>query len=73
VVNTGYKRNPTGAAVSAGSEGWGFYASIFSGVLLGWGADRWLGTDPIFLVVGLLAGSGVGFWKLWLYLKGSGR
>ena len=73
MVNTGYKGNPTGEAVSAGSEGWGFYASVFAGVLLGWGADRWLGTDPIFLVVGLLAGSGVGFWKLWLYLKGSGK
>ena len=72
MVNTGYKRNPTGEAVSAGSEGWGFYTYILAGVLLGWGADHWLGTRPVFIVVGLLAGSAMAFWKLWLYLRGSG-
>jgi F0F1-type ATP synthase assembly protein I len=73
VVNTDTQRSVGSEMISAGSEGWGLYASVFAGVLLGWGADRWLGTDPIFLVVGLLAGSGVGLWKLWLYLKGSGK
>jgi len=72
VVDTSAKRGSSGEFFTAGAEGWGFYASVFSGVLVGWGADHWLGTHPIFLVLGLLAGSGIAFWKLWLYLKGGG-
>jgi F0F1-type ATP synthase assembly protein I len=56
--------------ISAGSEGWGFYASIATGALLGWGADRLAGTYPVFLAIGLVVGSAVAFWKLWLYLRG---
>ena len=73
MVNTGYKRSAAGEFFTAGSEGWGFYCYIFAGILLGWGADHWLGTDPIFIAVGLVLGAAMGFWRLWGYLKGGGR
>jgi len=67
------KRVSNGDLLTAGAEGWGFYASVGAGALVGWGADHWLGTDPLFLALGLVAGSGLAFWKLWLYLKGGGQ
>ena len=73
MVNTGHRHYQEGDTLSAENAGWGLYSSVFAGILLGWGVDHWLGTEPILLVVGLLAGAGVGFWRLWLYLKGSGR
>lgn len=66
-------RGVTGEQFNAGAEGYGFYASVFAGVLVGWGLDRWLGTDPVLLAVGLIAGAGLAFWKLWRYLKGGER
>lgn len=72
MVNTSHRQETVREALSAGSEGWGFYCYILAGILLGWGADHWLGTRPVFLVIGLLAGAGMAFWKLWCYLKGSG-
>jgi len=73
IVVDSAKRVSNGDLLSAGAEGWGFYASVGAGGLVGWGADHWLGTDPLFLVLGLVAGSGLAFWKLWLYLKGGGK
>jgi hypothetical protein len=73
VVNTGTKQHVGKDLLTAGGEGWGFYSYILAGVLLGWGADHWLGTGPIFIVIGLVIGSAMGFWKLWLYLRGSGE
>lgn len=70
MVDTGAKRATGKEFLTSGAEGYGFYCSVFAGVLVGWGADHWLGTRPIFLVIGLLAGAGIAFWKLWLYLKG---
>jgi hypothetical protein len=72
VVDSGAKGWSSGEFLSAGAEGWGFYASVGAGTLVGWGADHFLGTHPIFLVIGLLVGSAFAFWKLWLYLKGGG-
>ena len=69
-MNNGTQHHAGKDLLTAGSEGWGFYTYVLAGVLLGWGADHWLGTRPIFIVVGLLAGSAMGFWKLWTYLKG---
>jgi len=73
VVNTGHRQQTAKDALTAGSEGWGFYTYILAGILLGWGADHWLGTRPVFIVIGLLAGAAVAFWKLWRYLRGSGE
>jgi ATP synthase protein I len=55
------------------NEGWlrggSFTASILSGMLLGYVADKWLGTDPWLVVVGILLGSYSGFLNIWRYLK----
>ena len=64
------KRPSSGDLLNAGAEGWGFYCSVFAGILVGWGLDTWLGTRPLFLALGLVAGAGLAFWKLWRYLKG---
>ena len=71
MVNNDTQRHTGKDLLTAGSEGWGFYTYILAGILLGWGADHWLGTRPVFIVVGLVIGAAVGFWKLWRYLKGS--
>jgi F0F1-type ATP synthase assembly protein I len=62
-------RNEIGKAVGAGAEAGGFFASIMSGFLLGFLGDRWLGTEPLLVVLGIVAGSAVGFWKMWRYAK----
>jgi ATP synthase protein I len=56
-------------SVGAGAEAAGFFASIMSGMLLGFLGDRWLGTDPLLIVLGIIAGSVIGFWKMWAYAK----
>ncbi|MBW3605241.1 MAG: AtpZ/AtpI family protein [Actinobacteria bacterium] len=33
---------------------------------IGWLVDRWLGTDPWFLVFGVLLGNGLGIYLMWL-------
>ena len=35
--------------------------SIVSGLLVGWGLDRWLGTSPWLIVTGIVLGSVAGF------------
>jgi ATP synthase protein I len=46
------------------------YAAVLSFVLstvtmlgLGWALDRWLGTSPWLVVVGIVLGAGVGFYQ----------
>jgi ATP synthase protein I len=40
------------------------FAAVVSGLLLGWLLDRWLGTRPWLLVVGLILGAVAGFFEL---------
>lgn len=54
-----------GKSVSAEHDAAGFFASILSGLLLGIGADAWWNTDPAFTVLGIVAGSVIGFWRMW--------
>jgi ATP synthase protein I len=58
---------------SAVSDGWigggSFFGSIVSGTLLGHFADRWLGTDPWLVILGVVIGSYSGFMKVWEYSK----
>jgi ATP synthase protein I len=58
---------------SAVTEGWvrggSFVGSILSGMLLGLLADRWLGTKPWLVVIGILVGSYAGFMRMWQYSK----
>lgn len=56
-------------SLGAGVEAAGFFATIMSGFLLGFLADRWLGTDPLLVVIGIIAGSVTGFWKMWQLAK----
>ena len=56
----------TTAAVSDGwVTGGSFFTSILAGTLVGWGLDVWWGTDPILVVVGVVAGSITGFYRMW--------
>jgi ATP synthase protein I len=40
------------------------FASVVSGLILGWLLDRWLGTKPWLLVVGIVLGAAAGFYEL---------
>jgi F0F1-type ATP synthase assembly protein I len=58
-----------GKSVGAGAEGASFFSSILAGLLLGLLGDWWLGTEPLLVIVGIIAGFGTGFWKMWLFAK----
>ncbi len=42
-----------------------FVAAIFIGALIGWRADVWLGTSPLFLILFLGLGVAAGFWTVY--------
>lgn len=54
---------------SALTEGWmgggTFLGSVLSGALVGWLLDNWLGTDPWFVVGGIVVGAYSGFMRMW--------
>lgn len=50
----------TGLAYAAAFS---LFAAVISGLIAGWLLDRWLGTKPWLLVVGLVLGSAVGFYE----------
>lgn len=58
---------------SAVTDGWmgggAFFDSLIAATLLGYVADRWLGTDPWLVVSGIVLGSYVGFAKVWRYSR----
>lgn len=62
-------RSSPESEVSSSAEGWvaggAFFGSILSGTLLGYLVDLWLGTDPWFVVIGILLGSYSGFVRMW--------
>lgn len=57
----------TGAINDGWVEGSSFLGSILAGWLLGWLLDRWLDTDPWFIVIGIIAGSVNGFYRMWIH------
>ncbi|MCB2222566.1 MAG: AtpZ/AtpI family protein [Actinobacteria bacterium] len=59
-------RRQVSRAVGHTVETTSFFGSIMAGLLVGWVADRLAGTDPLFIVIGIVAGFGVGFWKMWV-------
>ena len=65
--------SPSRQVHSAVSDGWvqggSFFASIISGTLLGYFGDKWLGTEPWLVVIGIVIGSYAGFARMWKYLK----
>lgn len=54
-----------GRQVASGVDSASFFATIMSGLLLGALADWWMGTKPVFIVIGIVAGSVIGFWRMW--------
>jgi ATP synthase protein I len=50
----------TGIAYAAAFS---LFAAVVSGLVLGWLLDRWLGTRPLLLVVGVTLGSVAGFYE----------
>ena len=64
---------PTQQVHSAVNEGWmqggSFFGSVVAGILVGFLADRWLGTAPWLVVIGIVVGSYAGFMNLWHYSK----
>lgn len=47
-------------------DGSSFLGSILAGTLLGYLGDRWLGTDPVLVVSGIIIGSVSGFYQMWV-------
>ncbi|MGH7483031.1 MAG: AtpZ/AtpI family protein [Longimicrobiales bacterium] len=45
---------------------WALSTALF--LLGGWAVDRWLGTMPLFLLVGAFIGAGAGFYSLYYHL-----
>lgn len=39
------------------------FAAVVAGLIAGWLLDRWLGTSPWLLVVGIVLGSAAGFYE----------
>lgn len=39
------------------------FASVVAGLIVGWLLDRWLGTSPWLLVIGIVLGSAAGFYE----------
>lgn len=58
---------------SAVNEGWmeggSFLGSVLAGTLLGYFLDRWLGTDPWLVSIGIIVGAYAGFVQMWEYVK----
>lgn len=51
----------SGAAYAAAFS---LFASVISGLIVGWLLDRWLKTSPWLLVAGLVLGAAAGFYEL---------
>jgi F0F1-type ATP synthase assembly protein I len=62
-----------GEAVGHTVETAAFFGSLMAGLLLGWVADHFLETRPAFIIVGIVAGASVGFWRMWVNYTGEGR
>jgi F0F1-type ATP synthase assembly protein I len=59
---------PDRRAITGGfSPGVDLISSVVAGLLLGLGLDWWLGTRPLFVILGVVAGFVSGFVKLWKY------
>lgn len=44
---------------------WALSTGLF--LLGGWAVDRWLGTMPLFLIIGAFVGAGAGFYSLYYH------
>ena len=53
------------SAITNMSQGGDFFGSIMAGFLLGFGADWIFDTRPVFIVIGIVAGSVSGFFTMY--------
>ena len=55
--------------------GWGLTWALSTALflLLGWLIDRWLGTVPLFTILGAFVGAGAGFYSLYRHLVTDSR
>ena len=64
------KTSPHRQVTEAIDNGWvaggSFFGSIMAGTLIGWIIDHFAGTDPAFIVVGIIVGSISGFIQMWM-------
>ena len=62
--------------LASGGDPWGYTVELLTATLtwggIGWLADRWLGTAPWLLVIGLIVGNAAGIYLLWVRTGGSG-
>lgn len=42
-----------------------FVAAVAVSALIGWQADKWLGTSPLLLILFLMLGTAAGFWTVY--------
>ena len=58
-------------------EAWTYLSTLFSGIAvwgaIGYGLDRWLGTDPVLFVIGALMGNFAGIYLIYLRAFGPKR
>lgn len=54
-----------GISARSANDSMAFFGSIMSGLLLGYLGDRGFGTYPLLVILGIIAGSMVGFWRMW--------
>ncbi|MCX8032055.1 MAG: AtpZ/AtpI family protein [Thermoleophilia bacterium] len=67
-------RDPQRDPAQTGGLAFTFVALVLVFAGLGFGADRWLGTEPWLMVLGVFVGAGLGFAYLALILfRGSGK
>ena len=59
----------TGSSVSDWSTTSDFFGAIAAGLVLGLLGDAWLNTAPWLVVIGVIAGFGVGFMKMYEFSK----
>jgi ATP synthase protein I len=45
------------------AAGFSLFAAVVAGLIVGWLLDRWLGTSPWLLVVGIVLGSAAGLYE----------
>jgi ATP synthase protein I len=66
-------QNPSPRVTTGLNAGWiqggNLIGSVLAGWLLGFLVDTWLGTEPWFVVIGILLGSYSGFMRMWHYSK----
>jgi ATP synthase protein I len=66
----GQRSSALGKAFKISTE---LVAGVFVGGFIGWALDRWLGTNPLFLLIFLLLGIAAGFWNVIREARGMGE